>query len=180
MDCSTPGFSVHGILQARILEWVAITFYEGSSWSRNQTWVSHIKGRFFTIWATRETPLVDSQRGLSYHYLSCPPSHHFINTLRFIFFMAFITLPEIIFCICLWLSHPLECLIHKNEAELDLSFDCRPSAKNCLTGASLVLQWLGVQCGGLRFNSWSWNYDPYATGQLSPLTTTRDAATKNW
>ena len=40
MDCSLPGFSVHGILQARILEWVAIAFSRGSSQPRDQTWVS--------------------------------------------------------------------------------------------------------------------------------------------
>ena len=54
MDCSPPGSSVHGILQARILEWVAIPFSRGSSWPRDQTPVSYIAGRFFTIWATRE------------------------------------------------------------------------------------------------------------------------------
>ena len=54
MDCSPPGFSVHGILQARILESVAILFSWGSSWPMDQTQVSRIAGRFFTIWATRE------------------------------------------------------------------------------------------------------------------------------
>ena len=53
-DCSPPGSSVHGILQERILEWVAISFSRGSSQLRDQTWVSCIAGRFFTIWATRE------------------------------------------------------------------------------------------------------------------------------
>ena len=47
-------FSVHGILQARILEWIAIPFSRGSSWPSDRTQVSHIIGRFFTIWATRE------------------------------------------------------------------------------------------------------------------------------
>ena len=42
-----PGYSVHGILQARILEWVAIPFFRGSSWPRDQTQVSCIAGRFF-------------------------------------------------------------------------------------------------------------------------------------
>jgi len=54
MDCSPLGSSVHGTLQARILEWVAIPFSKGSSWSRYQTWVSCIAGRFFTVWVTRE------------------------------------------------------------------------------------------------------------------------------
>ena len=57
MDCSPPGSSLYGILQARILEWVVIHFFTGSSQPReDQTWVSHIAGRFFTIWATREAP----------------------------------------------------------------------------------------------------------------------------
>ena len=54
MDCSPPGPSVHGILQARILEWVAIPFSRGSSWPRNWIWVSYIADSFFTAWATKE------------------------------------------------------------------------------------------------------------------------------
>ena len=54
MDCSPPGSSVHGILQARILEWVAISFSRRSSQPRDQTQVSHIAGRCFNLWATRE------------------------------------------------------------------------------------------------------------------------------
>ena len=54
MDCSLPGSSVHGILQARIQEWIAISFSKASSQPRDRTWVSHIAGRFFTLWATRE------------------------------------------------------------------------------------------------------------------------------
>ena len=47
-------FAVHGMLQAKILEWVAFPFYRGSSQSRDPTQVSHIAGRFFTSWATSE------------------------------------------------------------------------------------------------------------------------------
>ena len=54
MDCSLPGSSVHGILQARILEWVTISFSRGSSRPRDQTQVSRIGGRRFNLWATRE------------------------------------------------------------------------------------------------------------------------------
>ena len=50
MDCSPPGSSVHGILQARILEWDAISFSRGSSWPRNWTQVSCIAGRRFNLW----------------------------------------------------------------------------------------------------------------------------------
>ena len=52
-DCSLPGSSVHGVLQARILECVVIPFSRGSSQLRDRTWVFHIAGRFFTGWATR-------------------------------------------------------------------------------------------------------------------------------
>ena len=54
MDCSLSGSSVHGILQAWMLEWIAIPFFKGSPRLRDQTWVYFIAGRFFTIWATRE------------------------------------------------------------------------------------------------------------------------------
>ena len=48
-DCSLWGSSVHGIFQARVLEWVAISFSRGSSWPRDGTRVSCIAGRHFTL-----------------------------------------------------------------------------------------------------------------------------------
>ena len=54
MDCSLPCSSIRGILQAKILEWVAISFSRRSSQPRDQTRVSRIAGRRFTIWATGE------------------------------------------------------------------------------------------------------------------------------
>ena len=56
MDCSLLGSSVHGILQARILEWVTIPFSMGSSRPRDWTCVFCIAGSFLTIWASREAP----------------------------------------------------------------------------------------------------------------------------
>ena len=53
MDCSPPGSSVCGILQAGILEWVAMPSSRGSSRPRGRTQVSLIAGRFFTIWASK-------------------------------------------------------------------------------------------------------------------------------
>ena len=47
-------YIVHGILRARILEWVAVPFSGGSSQPRDPTHVSHIVGRFFSVWTTRE------------------------------------------------------------------------------------------------------------------------------
>ena len=57
VDCSPPDSSVHRILQARTLEWVAIPFSKGSSRPRNQTQVSRIAGGFFAVWASREITL---------------------------------------------------------------------------------------------------------------------------
>ena len=70
MDCSSPGSSVHGILQARMLEWVAIPSSRGSSQPREWTWVSHIAGGFFTIWATGRAPIWDLVGGYS-HSSNC-------------------------------------------------------------------------------------------------------------
>ena len=58
MDCSLPGSSIHGIFQARVLEWGAIAFSKGSSWPRDRIQVSCIAGKCFTIWATREATWV--------------------------------------------------------------------------------------------------------------------------
>ena len=54
MDCSPPGSSVHGILQAKTLEWVASPFSRGSSHPRDRTQGSCIASGFFTSWATRK------------------------------------------------------------------------------------------------------------------------------
>ena len=53
MDCSLPGSSVHGILQGRILEGIAISSSRGSSQHRDHTWVSCMIGKFFTAWSTK-------------------------------------------------------------------------------------------------------------------------------
>ena len=53
IDCSPTGSSVHGHLKGRILEWVAVPFSGRSSQPRDQTQVSYIASRFFTVWITR-------------------------------------------------------------------------------------------------------------------------------
>ena len=70
MDCSPPGSSVHGILQARILEWVAISFSRGSSQPRNRTQVSGIAGYVCLRLLHKKyvTPLLTQARGHSF----CP------------------------------------------------------------------------------------------------------------
>ena len=75
--CSLSGSSVHRILQARILEWVAIPFSRGSSWPRGQTDVSHITGRFFTCLSHRGSPHIKEVRYKKLHSIwfhSCEAS----------------------------------------------------------------------------------------------------------
>ena len=72
MDCSPPGSSVHGILQPRMLEWVAYPFSRGSSQPRSWTGVSCIAGEFFTSWMSWwYHPTVSSSVT---HFSSCPQS----------------------------------------------------------------------------------------------------------
>ena len=84
MACSLPGSSVHRIFQAKMLEWVAMCSSRGSSQPRGQTQVSHIAGRFFTIWAIKEAYiwlLIFTILGLPCLKTPCPPqlpilAHH--------------------------------------------------------------------------------------------------------
>ena len=89
MDCSPPGSSLIGILQARILEWVAVPFSRGSSWPRGGTQVSHTAGRFFTIWTTREPgkPLVLELLGYTAVGLFWPDHHFYL--LGCIFYLVY-------------------------------------------------------------------------------------------
>ena len=101
-DCRLLRSFVHGILQARVLEWVAISFSRGSSQLRTQTQVSCIAGRFFTDWAMREAHLcinhpLHAANGLVSLYLGDPflnPSYWFqafwCNTLLSMFRTCFL------------------------------------------------------------------------------------------
>ena len=81
-DCSPPGFFDHGLLQARILEWIAMPSCRGSSWPRDWTWVSWTAGRFFTIWATREA-LDKRRRVLKSRDITLPTKVHIVKAMVF-------------------------------------------------------------------------------------------------
>ena len=87
-DCSPPDSSVYGILQAKVLEWIAIPFTRGSSRPRYETLVSFIAGRFFTIWVTGKSLvtrdkdwLFTSQQGAGYECLSWTPPVSYLRRL---------------------------------------------------------------------------------------------------
>ena len=76
MGYSLPAFSVHGILQARILEWVVIALSRRSSWPRDWTQVSHIVGRHFTFWAKTSINIFQLFRTFLKHIL---PEYHQVS-----------------------------------------------------------------------------------------------------
>ena len=89
VDCSPPGSSVHRILQARILEWVAISFSRGSSWPRDWTRVSRTGGGFFNLWATREALINTLTYMFEQHfslYLTCLLQIQFLSELQLWYF----------------------------------------------------------------------------------------------
>ena len=87
MDCSPPGSSIHGFLQARILEWVAFSFSRGSCQPRDRTLVFHIAGSFFTIWATRGAQMIKHNSNICCYQNACdlefngssPHTHHILK-----------------------------------------------------------------------------------------------------
>ena len=81
VDCSLPGSSVHGILQARVLEWVTISFSRGSSQPRDRTQVSGIPGRHFNLWATFEWLLISWISKMFYHQIVSKTIYKLIKTL---------------------------------------------------------------------------------------------------
>ena len=114
MDCSPPGSSVHGIPQARILEWGALSFSRGYSWPRDWGWVSHIAARF-AVWATRD-PVHGNKRfkGLFcfLHFLSSWVTLFWCFSLRLLslydwfllmFLILFIFLKKNLLPVVLWL-----------------------------------------------------------------------------
>ena len=70
MDCSLPGSSVHGILWARISEWIAIPFSRGFSQPKDRIWVSCIAGGFSTAWATKEATSLTQSNLFTMAFLS--------------------------------------------------------------------------------------------------------------
>ena len=84
MDCSPPGSSVHGIIWARILEWVTTSCSMGSSWPKNQTWVSWIGRQILDHWATWEFPpvFILLNKSLWSNHLSLFLIYHTIRYMR--------------------------------------------------------------------------------------------------
>ena len=106
MDYSPPGFSLHGILQARILEWVAIPFSRRSSQPREKTRVSCIAGIFFTIWTTREAQDILAWVAYSFSRGSSQPrSWTRVSWIAGGFFTSWVTREKVFLFSVLW-SNP--------------------------------------------------------------------------
>ena len=117
---SPPGSSVHGILQSRILKWVAIPFFRKSFRLQDWNWVSHTAGRFFSVWVTREASMkynfcefFKSQGTgtiLSF-YSQWWSIFSILMYLLFIFTLVICVLVFSIFCLDLRLWHPTPVLL---------------------------------------------------------------------
>ena len=70
MDCGLPGFSVHGISQTSILEWVAISFSMGSSWPRDWTHISCLVGKFFLSLNHLKTNVKSGQENIAHNHMA--------------------------------------------------------------------------------------------------------------
>ena len=112
VDCSFPGSSVHGILQARILEWVAISFSRGSSWPRDWTSISCIGDGFLTIWATREAQTMKQRMNQSRTQIHSP----FLKTL------------ELRIGVCVWKKMKKDQIRHRQQPIALLNIDSLPCA----------------------------------------------------
>ena len=88
----TPWTVVHGILQARILGWVAFPFSRGSSQPRDQTQVSHIADRFFTSWATREALWMPGRPGKHKYIYQTKYSVYILPKHKYILLRAYISM----------------------------------------------------------------------------------------
>ena len=100
MGCRLPGSSVHGIFQATVLEWVAISFSRGSSQPRDQTHVSHIVDRLFTIWATREVIIYIYNLPSSFGFPSHLGHHRVLSSLCYIVGSLSLSVLYIVMYIC--------------------------------------------------------------------------------
>ena len=87
MDYSQPGSPIHGILQARILEWIAIPFSRGSSQPRDRTYVSCIADGFFTNWAIKEALEIHIDMFIFVNKMEIYYTYLFINFLSLFFHM---------------------------------------------------------------------------------------------
>ena len=87
--CSLPVPSVHGILQARIPDWVVIPFSRASSQPRGQTWISCITGGFFTIWATRESSVWNITNLLDKNLVGSSPTKQRVYDLSLLLSLVF-------------------------------------------------------------------------------------------
>ena len=137
---SLTGFSVHGILQERIPEWVATPFSRVSSQSRDWTLVSHIAGRFFTTWATREAPIGKRKQRPKAKYVYKRISYIYTMGKTFSFLVPW----AVSFHLRNWCRHqrvfPESCpqsrfqVILKTELIMKMSADINATEKNLPTG----------------------------------------------
>ena len=140
MDCSLL-HCVHGIFQARVLEWVAISFCRGSSQPRDRTWVSCIVGRHFTVWATGRQHLF-AEFDLSVLLIPCH-----------IDLVTWVDPRGVVSCTWPWCGEPLPRRLNYTCSGLCVSEKCSTVEMRMLfsNGAQVSLGWLAFAslCSGV-------------------------------
>ena len=140
MDCSSPGSSVHGILQARILEWVAIYFSRGSSQPRYQTQVSYIACRFIAVWTTINDKAELESRDVELHN---PRSFHDQVFLRvFQVFWKLFIIKILINIALIWKNSQKAILMLISPVRADLSLINEMKVPNNASWWHLIQRWM--------------------------------------
>ena len=163
MDCSLPGSFVHGIFQARVLEWVVISFSRRSSLPRDWTQVSCIVGRRFTIWATREARVTwgtwlcrSSQAAIFFGFLLLSPVPSLIHPLIYSLIHHFIP--------CSWNQVPLK---PHSPAEFMINYSKLYSVC-CLAPVPVKIEEYRRK-GGLKLSRTLWGLPGYKNPSMSPI-----------
>ena len=173
MDCSLPASSIHGIFQAGILKWVAVSFSRGSSWPRDRTQVSHIAGRHFTFWATREAASgsIGSAWGQASNFCSVIllTLDWFLFTNVSFFFFSFLIYENVrVYWTCLWLERIIKGCTNYISCQINITL-CSPA--DDLTSQSHLGCWkLYMYLSDCNsYDSWSVKSSHRSSGSIVPM-----------
>ena len=147
MNCSLPGSSLHGISQARVLEWVAISFSRGSSQLRDRIRVSRNPGRRFNLWATREAKLKKKKKTTKWT-MSVKTSHQHHSEENYL---------PCTLRLSSYNSRFSNLNIFNPQVDMDVG---RSKLMPRDFPGDPVVKTPCFHCKRCRFNSWSGNYDP--------------------
>ena len=137
MDCCLPGSSIHGILQARILEWLALPYSKDSSWPRDQTCISCAAGGFLTHWAIISKNISLLRGGWESEKVGAPEDSTFLPES----ICAWIWLCTHSRAVIEWLPCTRQCARTSEHKDLKRTFVLCPTERLCLAGDRHINRW---------------------------------------